>query len=77
MPLRWRGVAMSDPVFGKGDKVTPLYITDYRLTVGKVYVVVTYDPPFSEEAFTWPAFVQLHDDLGRFVTAHARRFKLA
>ena len=68
---------MSDPVFKKGDKVTPVYSSGYHLTMGKVYVVVSYDPPFSEEAFTWPAFVQLHDDHGRFVTAHARRFKFA
>ena len=68
---------MTDPVFEKGDKVTPLYSTGYHLTMGKVYVVVTCDPPFSEEIFMWPAYVQIHDDLGRLVTAHARRFKLA
>ena len=68
---------MTDPVFEKGDKVTPLYSTGYHLTMGKVYVVVSYDPPFSEETFMWSAYVQIHDDLGRLVTAHARRFKLA
>ena len=77
MPLRWRGVAMSDPVFKVGDKITPLYTSGYHLTLGKVYVVVSYDPPFSEETFTWPAYVQFHDDLGRLTTAHARRFKFA
>ena len=68
---------MTDPVFEKGDKVTPEYSSGYHLTMGKVYVVVTYDPPFSEETFTWPAYVQFQDDRGKLVTAHARRFKLA
>ena len=68
---------MSDPVFEKGDKVTPVYSSGYHLTMGKVYVVVAYDPPFYEETFTWPAYVRFHDDLGRLTTAHARRFKLA
>ena len=68
---------MSDPVFEKGDKITPLYTSDYHLTVGKVYKVVTYDPPWSEENYTWPAFVQIHDDHGTLIVAHARRFKLA
>ena len=68
---------MTDPVFKKGDKVAPLYTSGYHLTMGKVYVVVAYDPPFSEETFTWPAYVQFHDDSGRLTTAHARRFKLA
>ena len=68
---------MTDLVFKKGDKVTPVYTSGYHLTMGKVYVVVTYDPPFSEETFSWPAYVETHDDLGRLTTAHARRFKLA
>ena len=68
---------MTDPVFKKGDKITPVYTSGYHLTMGKVYKVVSYRPPFSEETFTWPAYVQIHDDSGRLVTAHARRFKLA
>ena len=68
---------MTDPVLKKGDKVTPVYTSGYHLTMGKVYVVVSYDPPFPEEIFTWPAYVQFHDDLGKLATAHARRFKLA
>lgn len=68
---------MSDPVFKPGDKVTPAYTTGYRLTLGKVYEVVEYDPPFHEEVFTWPAYVVTHDDLGFLIVAHARRFKLA
>ena len=68
---------MSDPVFKAGDRVTPVYSSGYHLTMGKVYVVVAYDPPFSEETFTWPAYVSFHDDLGKLATAHARRFKLA
>lgn len=67
---------MTDPVFKKGDKITPIYSSDYHLTLGKVYVVVIYDPPFSEETFTWPAYVEFHDDRGKLVVAHARRFKL-
>ena len=68
---------MTDPVFKKGDRFTPLYTSGYHLTMGKVYVVVAYDPPFSEETFTWSAYVQFHDDLGKLATAHAHRFKLA
>ena len=68
---------MTDPTFKVGDKVTPVYSSGYHLTMGKVYKVVSYDPPFREEIFTWPAYVQIHDDLGKLVTAHARRFKLA
>lgn len=68
---------MLDPMFVVGDKVTPVYSSGYHLTMGKVYVVVDYDPPFPDENFTWPAYVQFHDDLGRLATAHARRFKLA
>lgn len=65
----------TDPVFKPGDKVTPIYVSGYFLTMGKVYVVVSYDPPFREETFTWPAYVEFHDDRGVLVTAHARRFK--
>lgn len=68
---------MSDPVFQKGDKVTPVYTSDYRLTLGKVYEVVDYDPPYPDENFTWPAYVIVHDDLGIRCVAHARRFKFA
>ena len=68
---------MTDPVFEKGDKVTPVYSSGYHLTMGKVYVVVSYDPPFPEEIFTWPAYVETHDDRGTLIVAHARRFKLA
>ena len=66
---------MTEPVFAVGDKITPVYLSDYHLTMGKVYEVVKYDPPFREENFTWPAYVQIHDDRGRIATAHARRFK--
>ena len=65
----------TDPVFNVGDKVLPNYSSDYHLTLGKAYVVVKYDPPFREDNFTWPAYVQIHDDRGKLVTAHARRFK--
>lgn len=66
---------MTEPVFNVGDKITPIYTSGYHLTMGKVYVVVSYDPPFREENFTWSAYVTLHDDRGKLVTAHARRFK--
>ena len=66
---------MTDLVFSVGDKVTPVYTSGYHLTMGKAYEVVSYDPPFHEEYFTWPAYVQIHDDRGVLVTAHARRFK--
>ena len=65
----------SDPVFNVGDKVSPIYSSGYLLTMGKVYKVVSYDPPYSEETFTWSAYVEFHDDRGVLVTAHARRFK--
>ena len=68
---------MNDPVFQEGDKVTPLYTSGYRLTMGKVYEVVSYDPPFPDGNFTWSAYVQIHDDRGSLVAAHARRFELA
>lgn len=54
-----------------------MYLSDYHLTMGKVYVVVTYDPPFPDENSTWPAYVETHDDRGTLIVAHARRFKLA
>ena len=66
---------MRDPVFKPGDKVTPIHLSDYHLTMGKAYVVVNYDPPYPDENFTWPAYVQIHDDRGKIATAHARRFK--
>ena len=68
---------MTEPVFNVGDKVTPVYTSGYHLTEGKTYVVVKYESSFCEETFTWPAYVQFHDDLGRLATAHARRFKAA
>ena len=68
---------MRDPVFTVGDKITPVYTTAYHLTMGKVYEVVKYDPPFPDENFTWPAYVEIYDDHGKLVVAHARRFKLA
>ena len=68
---------MRDPVFNQGDKVTPLYSSGYHLTVGKVYEVVKYEAPFPDENFTWPAYVEFHDDRGRLAVAHAHRFKLA
>ena len=67
----------TDPVFNVGDKVSPIYTSGYFLTMGEVYVVVKYDPPFREENFTWPAYVQIHDDRGKLAVAHARRFELA
>ena len=66
---------MRDPVFKAGDKVTPNYSSGYHLTMGKVYEVVKYDPPFPDENFTWPAYVEFHDDRGKLVVAHARRFE--
>ena len=68
-------MTMREPVFKAGDKVTPNYTSGYHLTMGKVYEVVSYDPPYPDENFTWPAYVEFHDDRGVLVTAHARRFK--
>ena len=68
---------MRDPVFTVGDKVTPVYTSGYHLTEGKVYEVVKYEPLFPEENFTWPAYVEICDDRGKFVVAHARLFRAA
>ena len=68
---------MRDPVFKPGDKVTPNYSSGYHLTMGKVYEVVKYEAPFYYEGFKWPAYVEIIDDRGVLVTAHARRFKPA
>ena len=67
---------MTEPVFSVGDKITPIYSSGYHLTVGKVYEVVKYEAPFPDENFTWPAYVEIIDDRGKFAVAHARRFKL-
>jgi hypothetical protein len=66
---------MTDPVFSVGDLVTPIYTSGYHLTMGNVYVVVKYDPPFPDDNFTWPAYVEIMDDNGKFAVAHARRFE--
>ena len=68
---------MRDPVFNVGDKITPLYSSGYHLTIGKVYEVVKFDPPFPDENFTWPAYVEFLDDRGKLTVAHARRFRAA
>ena len=68
---------MHDPVFNQGDKVTPVYTSGYFLTEGKVYEVVKSDPPFYDEGFTWPAYVEICDDRGKLAVAHARRFRAA
>lgn len=68
---------MTDPTFNPGDKVTPIYSSGYHLTTGKMYKVVSYDPPYPDWNFTWPAYVEIHDGRGKLVVAHARRFKLA
>ena len=44
---------------------------------GEGYDVVKYDPPYPDVNFTWPAYVEVIDDRGKLVAAHARRFKLA
>ena len=67
---------MTEPVFSVGDKITPVYTSGYHLTMGKVYEVVKYEAPFPDENFTWPAYVEIIDDRGKFAVAHARRFKL-
>ena len=67
---------MTEPVFSVGDKITPVYTSGYHLTMGKVYEVVKFEAPFPDENFTWPAYVEIIDDRGKFAVAHARRFKL-
>lgn len=66
---------MTDPVFQKGDLVTPIYTSGYHLTMEKVYEVVSYDPPLPDMNFTWPAYVEVLDDSGKLAVAHARRFE--
>ena len=65
---------MRDPVFSKGDKVMPIYLSGYHLTMGKVTRWSATACP--SQNYTWPAVVQIHDDRGKLSTAHARRFKL-
>jgi hypothetical protein len=67
---------MTDPVFNVGDMVTPTYTSGYHLTMGNVYAVVSYDPPLPDMNFTWPAYVEVLDDRGKLVAAHARRLEL-
>ena len=64
-----------DLVFTVGDKITPVYTSSYHLTLGKVYEVVKFEPPFYDVNFTWPAYVEFLDDRGKLAVAHARRFK--
>ena len=68
---------MTEPVFSVGDRVSPVYTSDYHLTMGKVYEVVKFEAPFPDENFTWPAYVEIIDDRGKFAVAHARRFRAA
>ena len=65
---------MTDPVFVKGQEVTPVYTDGYHITLGKAYVVVEYEPSVGI-GFTWPAYVHFVDDYGRKCISHARRFK--
>lgn len=71
----------ADPIFQPGDKVTPVYVSGYVLTMGNVYTVQRYEPRYFDGSvpagYTWPAYVHVQDDWGRDVVAHASRFRLA
>lgn len=60
-----------------GDIIICRSTRGYRFTTDKEYKVLEYEPPYREEnGFTWPAYVQLHDDEGNRVHCHANRFIL-
>ena len=65
---------MTDPVFHPGQKITPVYTNGYNITIGKEYVVVTYEPVCVDVNYTWPAYVHFVDDYGKKCIAHAKRF---
>ena len=66
---------MTEPVFQVDQKITPLYTSDYAITMGKEYTVLKYEPQFADVNFTWPPYVHFVDDFGKKCVAHARRFK--
>lgn len=67
-----------DEEFEVGDLVTCIRADGYRLTHGRTYEVLKYEPRSPDEnlpGFTWPAYVAFTDDIGRMVTSHAARFR--
>lgn len=63
--------------FEVGDLVTCVRTDGYRLTEGRTYEVLKYEPRSFEEdsGFTWPAYVAFTDDTGRVAMGHATRFR--
>lgn len=65
----------NDPVFTIGQAVVATFPGPYRnLTGGKEYRVAGYQARESQESFTWPAYVTVHDDYGKPTTCYAHRF---
>ena len=66
-----------EDVFEVGEMVTCIRTDGYRLTEGRTYEVLKYEPRSYEEGsrFTWPAYVSFTDDTGQVAMAHATRFR--
>lgn len=62
----------------RGDTVICRDSGGYDLTTGNAYVVIEYEPPYtdptSRSGFTWPAYVVVLDDYGKMIHCHASRF---
>ena len=64
--------------FEAGEMVTCIHTDGYRLTKGRTYEVLYYEPRSIDEnlpGFTWPAYVTFADDAGEVVVAHVNRFR--
>lgn len=48
----------------------------YNIVVGKEYKIVEFLPQYVTANFTFPRYVDFHDDNGKLCTAHAYRFDL-
>lgn len=62
-----------------GDTIVCRGSRGYMLTTGKEYTVVRYEaagPAFPNDAFIWPAYVEVIDDEGKTAWCHANRFEV-
>lgn len=66
-----------EPVFEKDEVVICVGSRGYfNLTTGAEYKIIRYEPeePVEGIGFTWPAYVVVLGDDGRYVHCHANRF---
>lgn len=65
--------------FKEGERVKAICSHAYRITEGRVYTVVKFEPEFyddrSKSGFTWPAYATVIGDSGEPITCHAHRFR--